>query len=153
MLNKLSVAIAGLAIVGGGMWLVFGASAEAAKPAYQDAEVIAQGAQLYDEFCASCHRADLSGEPNWRTPDRDGYLPAPPHDETGHTWHHPDVQLAAIVKHGTEQVVGGGYKSRMIGFGGVMEDNEIQAVLGYIKSTWPAEVIRRHNAINSRAGG
>ena len=29
-------------------------------------------------------------------------LPAPPHNETGHTWHHPDEMLFAITKYGRE---------------------------------------------------
>ena len=50
------------------------------------------GQTLYVEECASCHGANLEGQPNWRTPDANGVLPAPPHDASGHTWHH-DNQL------------------------------------------------------------
>ena len=55
-----------------------------------EAADIAQGEDLYREYCAACHGADLEGQPDWRSAGPDGVLPAPPHDETGHTWHHPD---------------------------------------------------------------
>ncbi|MCW5719495.1 MAG: cytochrome c, partial [Bauldia sp.] len=53
------------------------------------------GQTLYLANCASCHGVDLEGQPNWQTPLADGRFPAPPHDETGHTWHHSDAQLFA----------------------------------------------------------
>jgi mono/diheme cytochrome c family protein len=101
------------------------------------ADVIAQGRQIYSDQCAACHGANLEGQPDWRTPLPSGRLPAPPHDETGHTWHHSDDVLFRIVKEGTAAVVGGGYESDMPGFAGVLSDAEIRAVLDYIKSTWP----------------
>lgn len=114
-----------------------------------DAETVALGQSLYSENCASCHGANLEGQADWQSRDADGYLPAPPHDETGHTWHHPTEQLFAITKVGTEAVVGGGYKSNMTGFGEVLSENEIYAVLAYIKSTWPDRIIERHNQMDA----
>jgi mono/diheme cytochrome c family protein len=78
-------------------------------------------------------------------------LPAPPHDASGHTWHHPDRVLFDITKRGTAAVVGGGYESGMPGFGGTLTDAEIRATLAYIKSTWPRRVRETHDRIN--AGG
>lgn len=116
---------------------------------YLDAAAVAQGAALYQDYCAACHGAALEGQDNWRERDADGYLPAPPHDVTGHTWHHPDSQLFMITKFGTEAIVGNGYRSRMAGYGDSLTDSEIITILAYIKSTWPAEVIKRHNQINA----
>lgn len=98
---------------------------------------IALGKAVYQANCASCHGAKLEGQADWRSPNADGRLPAPPHDETGHTWHHSDAQLLAIIKDGTAAVVGGGYESDMPGFGEVLTSTEIEAVLDYIKSIWP----------------
>lgn len=56
-----------------------------------------EGKQIYLERCASCHGADLEGQPNWRERLPNGRLPAPPHDSTAHTWHHSDHQLFRIV--------------------------------------------------------
>jgi mono/diheme cytochrome c family protein len=66
-------------------------------------------------------------------------MPAPPHDATGHTWHHPDSALFGITKEGLSpgKYAPRGYQSDMPAFGGVLTDEEIWAVLAYIKSTWP----------------
>ncbi len=101
------------------------------------AEVIAQGRQVYADQCAACHGAELEGQPDWRSPLPSGRFPAPPHDESGHTWHHPDKVLFRIVKEGTAAIVGNSYESDMPGFGDVLSDAEIRAVLDYIRSTWP----------------
>ena len=63
-------------------------------------------------------------------------MPAPPHDDTGHTWHHSDRMLFQITKGGVGAVVPG-YESDMPAFGEDLTDAEIAAILVYIKSTWP----------------
>jgi len=103
-------------------------------------QLVALGEILYQQYCASCHGAELEGQANWKARDENGYLPAPPHDETGHTWHHPDEQLFEITKIGTEAFVGMGYKSTMIGFEDQLDDTEIWAVLAYIKSQWSPRI-------------
>ena len=115
---------------------------------WQDPAAVAQGRALYAENCASCHGAALEGAPDWRSPGPDGLMPAPPHDATGHTWHHPDHVLVDITRRGTEAVVGGGYQSAMPGFAGALSDAEILATLAFIKSTWPRRVIETHDRIN-----
>ncbi len=100
------------------------------------AEEIATGRDIYAETCASCHGAKLEGQPDWKRRLDNGRMPAPPHDETGHTWHHADKDLFRITKLGVGGVVPG-YESDMPGFGGTLSDAEIAAVLVYIKSTWP----------------
>ncbi|MDA0191732.1 MAG: cytochrome c, partial [Proteobacteria bacterium] len=95
------------------------------------------GRPIYADQCATCHGAELEGQPGWRSPLPSGRLPAPPHDASGHTWHHPDDVLFRIVREGTAAVVGGGYESDMPGFADVLSDADIRAVLDYIKSTWP----------------
>ncbi len=117
---------------------------------YADPQAVALGKMVYDDHCAACHGALLEGEPDWRTPKDTGRMPAPPHDETGHTWHHPDEQLFLLTKYGVAALVGDGYESDMMGFGDVLSDDEILAVLGYIKSTWPDRVIETHNRINGQ---
>lgn len=96
-----------------------------------------RGAELYADACASCHGAALEGQPNWKERGPGGRLPAPPHDASGHTWHHSDRVLFRIVKEGTAAVVGGGYESDMPGFGDSLTNAEIRDVLAFIKSRWP----------------
>ena len=101
------------------------------------------GRQVYVEHCASCHGANLEGAPDWQQPGPDGRLPAPPHDETGHTWHHDDAMLIDYITRGGQAVLddmGVSFTSGMPGFGAVLEDSEIEAILDYIKSTWPAHI-------------
>jgi mono/diheme cytochrome c family protein len=142
-----SLAAAALAAAAG-IWWMSGPS-EPWRLQAGDAGVVARGEAVYREHCASCHGAKLEGEPNWRTPDAEGYLPAPPHDETGHTWHHPDELLFRITRLGTAKAAKlDGYKSRMPGFDGVLDDADIAAALSYIKSTWPEEIRRRHDAMS-----
>lgn len=116
----------------------------AASRAVQPADVdLAEGAALYAEHCAACHGIRLQGEPDWETPGPDGRLPAPPHDDTGHTWHHGDATLFAYTRLGGEAALaarGVEFASGMPGFGDVLSDREIWNVLAFIKSTWPQRI-------------
>ncbi|MGB0499153.1 MAG: c-type cytochrome [Rubricella sp.] len=118
---------------------------------HQDRAMVALGAEVYAAQCAACHGVNLEGEANWRVRGADGLMPAPPHDETGHTWHHPDEVLFMLTKYGPEAVIGGGYRSAMPAYEGILSDEAIVAVLAYIKSTWPEEVRTTHDQINERA--
>ena len=53
-----------------------------------DTNTVATGKLLYAEHCISCHGAVLQGVANWKERLADGSLPPPPHDSSGHTWHH-----------------------------------------------------------------
>lgn len=107
------------------------------------------GHALYLDNCASCHGANLEGQSDWMKRLPSGRLPAPPHDESGHTWHHSDKQLFAIVKHGLG-AISPGYESDMPAFENVLTDAEIKAVLDYIKSTW-RERARKYQQARSEA--
>jgi mono/diheme cytochrome c family protein len=97
---------------------------------------IEAGRAIYAENCASCHGAELEGQPDWRRRLENGRMPAPPHDETGHSWHHSDRNLFIVTKGGVGAVVPG-YESDMPAFEGTLTDDEIAVVLAFIKSTWP----------------
>ena len=113
-----------------------------------DADQVARGLQVYAAQCAACHGANLEGQPNWQAKGPDGKLPAPPHDATGHTWHHTDDQLFLVTKQGTQAIAGPDYKTDMRGFGDVLSDEDIWAALAYIKSAWPANIRARHTRLN-----
>ncbi|HRO57575.1 MAG TPA: cytochrome c [Burkholderiaceae bacterium] len=114
----------------------------------KDPLVVARGQQVYDAQCASCHGKDLEGQPDWHSRLPNGRLPAPPHDATGHTWHHPSEMLFSIVKDGIVKNAPPGYESDMPAYAGVLPDNDIRAVLSYIKSRWPEDIRRRHDALD-----
>ena len=107
-----------------------------------------KGKVLYAENCASCHGANLEGQPNWRSPDENGVLPAPPHDETGHTWHHDNGILFQYTKLGGQEALAQrgvtGFKSGMPGFAQTLTDDEIWEVLAFIRSTWPERIQQNH---------
>jgi mono/diheme cytochrome c family protein len=126
------------------------AGAEAVRLAPDDAEVVALGAEVYAAECAACHGAALEGQPDWRSPGPDGLLPAPPHDASGHTWHHDDATLFTLTKHGLAGLMEDAPPSGMPAYANVLTDAEIVAVLSHIKSPWPADVRARHDAINER---
>jgi S-disulfanyl-L-cysteine oxidoreductase SoxD len=113
-----------------------------------DGDAIRAGCEVYVAQCASCHGANLEGQPNWMRRDDVGYLPAPPHDETGHTWHHPEAVLFDLTKHGLAGVVSPDYKTRMPALAGVLSDDEIIQALPFIKSQWPEEIRRRHDVMS-----
>ena len=142
--------ISGLVALGG--WFYMSASPETAimlKP--NDPLITERGAVVYRQHCADCHGANLEGQPDWRVRGDDGLLPAPPHDPSGHTWHHPDGDLFALTKLGIAKVTGNpAYQSAMPAYGNVLSDEEIIAVLSYIKSTWPTDIQAHHDRINAR---
>jgi mono/diheme cytochrome c family protein len=102
---------------------------------------LALGRRVYEQHCAACHGAKLEGQPDWRTRLPNGRMPAPPHDDSGHTWHHPDHVLFGITKHGlVPPYAPAGYASDMPAFAGKLSDEEIRAVLAYIASSWSGEI-------------
>src|SRR4029450_4915491 len=91
--------------------------------------------------CAQCHGANLEGQPNWQRALANGRLPAPPHDVTGHTWHHPDEILFGITKNGMAPYAAPGYESDMPAFADVLTDEQIAAALAFIERRRPAHDI------------
>lgn len=117
-----------------------------------NAAQVAQGAILYRVHCASCHGDDLEGQPNWRSRLPNGRLPAPPHDESGHTWHHSNADLFAMTRNGlVPPLAPQGYQSDMPAYANVLSDDEIRAVLAYIQSTWSEDVwVTRRKMLEQR---
>jgi hypothetical protein len=82
-----------------------------------------QAQALYEMHCAECHGIEGEGQ----QPDPNAPGMAPPHNESGHTWHHPDQQNFATVWLGT---------ANMPAFHDTLTAEEILFVLGYIKHWW-----------------
>jgi mono/diheme cytochrome c family protein len=139
------VAVVGLmAMTGGGSGHAF------IDPA--DQTLVRQGGGIYANHCAACHGSALQGQPDWRDRLPNGRLPAPPHDKTGHTWHHPDAMLLDMVKHGLVpgKTAPPGYESDMPAYEGILTDDEIVAVIAYIKSSWPPKVLEEQKEVTLR---
>lgn len=129
-----------IAVVAAALWWPWGKSAPVEDLSFRGEPVtgdqLALGRKLYAANCAACHGANLEGQADWKRRLGNGRMPAPPHDENGHTWHHSDRILFTITKLGVEAVVPN-YHSDMPRFADVLSDEQIAAVLAYIKSTWP----------------
>jgi mono/diheme cytochrome c family protein len=116
-----------------------------------DPAQVALGQKLYAQHCAACHGAKLEGQPDWRRRLPNGRMPAPPHDESGHTWHHPDAVLFGITKDGlVPPYAPRDYQSDMPAFGGTLSDEEIRAVLAYIKGHWKSREVLEARAEMTR---
>lgn len=116
-----------------------------------DINIVTQGRVLYQEHCASCHGENLEGEENWRKPKADRSMPAPPHDASGHTWHHTDAVLFNLTKFGLAKYLNQpNFNTSMPVYDGVLTDEEIKAVLSFIKSSWPVEIRKRHDKLNAQ---
>ncbi len=115
---------------------------------------IRTGEILYAKNCASCHGVRLEGQKEWRKEGTGGVFPAPPHDETGHTWHHGDGLLFTYTKYGGKATFAArgikNVKSGMPGFGQVLSDQEIWDILAFIKSTW-SERVRKLQAARTKS--
>lgn len=84
---------------------------------------LVQGQNLYNQHCAACHGTDGEGE----QPDPFAPGSAPPHDASGHTWHHPDqANLSTVLNGGVT----------MPGFSDKLSTDEALLILGYIKTWW-----------------
>jgi mono/diheme cytochrome c family protein len=112
----------------------------------RDPAKVALGRKLYAENCSVCHGARLEGQPNWRERMPNGRMPAPPHDEEGHTWHHTDELLFSITKKGLAEYAPPGYQSDMPAFGAKLSDEEIWAVLSFIASHWTDKELLKQRA-------
>ena len=133
---------------GGGAYLIV---AERDRPIYadsSDARLVGLGSTVYARQCAACHGIQLEGQPNWQSPLPTGGRPAPPHDETGHTWHHPDRVLFELTKFGGQPYSPADYQSNMPAFEGILTDREILATLAFIKSSWPAGIRARQQRVH-----
>ncbi|MEJ6393152.1 cytochrome c [Gymnodinialimonas sp. 2305UL16-5] len=153
MLSRKAVLLTGgLALAGFAAAFVLAQASEAVgllTP--DDAEVVAMGQSIYADQCAACHGARLEGQPNWRIRGEDGLLPAPPHDATGHTWHHDDETLFTLTKYGLAGLMENAPPSGMLVYEGVLSDDEIIAVLSFIKSTSPDDIRQYHDELNAQS--
>jgi mono/diheme cytochrome c family protein len=94
-----------------------------------DARVSA-GENVYNQYCASCH-GPVDGRPILES--------APPHGDSGHTWHHPDRLLYQWIL--DKPPLG----TVMPAFRGTLSDEEVLQVLAYIKSHWLPEIQQNQN--------
>ncbi len=138
--------------VGGVLLLALALASACARPSGRSPGVsdleIRRGEALYNQYCLSCHGGPTGGS----------MMDYPPrHNANGHTWHHSDCQLREIIQNGGDEMTA--MMRRMMAppnapampaFKGVLTDEEIEAILAFIK-TWWTEEQRRYQAQITRA--
>ncbi len=135
----LVTALISLLLIGSARDVLSGEKSASAK------QVVAVGQAIYVKQCARCHGDDLQGQPNFRQRLPNGKMPAPAHDETGHTCHHADWQLFEITKTGRQPFRPPEYKTDMPAYKDILTDEEIWAVLAFIKNSWPVNIQERQS--------
>lgn len=113
------------------------------RVAYPESSAIVQrGAAVYASSCAGCHGEDLTGSVNAQ-----GFGP-PPLNSAGHAWLNSDTSLFRMVKFGITGCQRQTTQVQMPSFNAQLDDRSIRAVLGFIKSSWPADFRSVQNAFN-----
>lgn len=108
------------------------------------------GKVIFLKECAGCHGKHGQGAADWKVQNPDKTFPPPPHDASGHTWHHTDGLLFRLVRDGGKGMEDPGFKSAMPAYGRTLSDQEIVSVITYLKSLWQPEQ-RASQAEASRA--
>ncbi len=100
-----------------------------------DSEKVQRGKIVYQTNCANCHGQNGESRPDWRKQGTDGRYPPPPLNGSAHTWHHSTDTLTKTIREGSPPEIG-----NMPGWGDKLTDEEIDDVIVWITSIWPAEV-------------
>jgi mono/diheme cytochrome c family protein len=109
----------------------------------EDDRAVSRGRQVYAHNCARCHGKELQGELQAGLIVPEGGMPAPPLNGTGHSAHHSDADMFSTVNAASAD--GGQLRPRrMPRFGPILTDDDIWAVIAYIKSRWPESIRRQH---------
>ena len=95
------------------------------------------GKHAYRLYCSSCHGRLLQGQAFWQLRDKNAYKRAPAHDESGHTWQHSDEELFHITKYGRFESTPQDWLSFMPAFKDRLTDEQILAIIAFIKRGWP----------------
>jgi mono/diheme cytochrome c family protein len=140
-------------IASGGAVAITGIAALATVPVTRHAQPADRGRIVYERRCAGCHGDRLQGQADWRRLNRAGRLPAPPLDGAGHAWHHSDEELFHLVKFSVLDQAGPGYQTDMPAFAGVVPDEDIAALVAYIRSSWPPGIQAAQSFLNPGNAG
>ena len=108
---------------------------QSAQSRWYDDATLSKGDALFQQNCASCHKADASGTVEWKKPDANGKYPPPPLNGTAHAWHHDLELLKQTIRDGGAKLGG-----VMPAFKDKLSDQDIEAVIAYFQSKWPDKV-------------
>jgi mono/diheme cytochrome c family protein len=117
-----------------------------ASPAPRGSAMVARGARLFNEHCATCHGVKAEGAPNWQQRGPDGKFPAPPLNGSAHDWHHSKSALMRTIRDGTARLGGS-----MPAWRDKLADGEIEAIIAWFQSLWPEEIYAAWRRLDEEA--
>lgn len=97
-----------------------------------------QAEQQYQLYCAHCHGYNGEGQAVGAPGETAqlGLRLVPPHDSSGDTWRYADPVLVEVIKNGIQNPL---THYPMAGFGAALSDEEIMALLDYMRLWWTEE--------------
>lgn len=104
---------------------------------WYDQALVNKGSNLFQQNCATCHKANAEGTLDWKKRDKLGNLPPPPLNGTAHAWHHDKEVLTKTIREGGARLGG-----TMPAFKDKLSENDIDAVIAYFQSKWPEELYK-----------
>ncbi len=108
-------------------------------------ERLARGEQLFEGTCAACHGAKGVGEAPGNPEARDEFgFKAPALNDDMHAWHHSDAALKATISQGSPR------NPRMVAFSERMPEEDIEAIIVYLKSLWSLRSLACQGARHGR---
>ena len=99
---------------------------------------LSRGEQLYNANCLQCHGGREGGQ----------MMDYPPkHNANGHTWHHPDCELKQVILNGSDEMTEMMRQMmnvpttvpRMPAWKDKLSDEDIAAILAFVKTMWTEE--------------
>jgi protein SCO1 len=118
-----------------------------------DVAKVTAGKALYARWCSGCHGRKLQGQPLWQLQDQYAGRRAPAHDQTGHTWAHSDDDLFFMTRDGRFPATDPQAPSYMPAFHEVLANEQLIAVIAYIKASWPVGLRISQALLNPGSAG
>jgi thiol:disulfide interchange protein DsbC len=105
---------------------------------WYDQASVQQGDQLFQQYCAVCHKPNAEGTADWKKTDANGKLPPPPLNGSAHAWHHDLKSLRLSIREGGIKLGG-----TMPPFKDQLNNDQIDALIAYFQSKWPDDLYHK----------
>ena len=115
-----------------GTLIILSMTMTSAQSRWYDQATLHKGSTIFQNHCATCHKANAEGTLNWKKTDNQGNLPPPPLNGTAHAWHHDKDVLTNTIREGGAKLGG-----TMPAFKDKLSDSDIDAAIAYFQSKWP----------------
>lgn len=116
-----------------------------------DPASVMRGARLFEQDCAQCHGPKAQGHPDWQTPSDGSFAAAPPLNGTGNDWKRSRAELASVIKNGVRRKTDN--VDIMPAWKGRLNDSDIEDVINWMQSLWPADVYQAWSKAQVAAPG